>query len=211
MSREWTCSEASELLRALHEMHNSRLSEFLLGGCDPPQPVDLMQAAVANHYFNCRLWREEDLARRTNVPDAQIVANKRAIDRFNQARNDATERFDEHLLRALPPLNTQTRLNSETPGSMVDRLSIMSLKAHHMGLQANRAEAGESLRRECREKLSRLRKQRRDLSSCLQSLLRECLEGSAHYRQYRQFKMYNDPRYRTYGDACPTRIAIESR
>ena len=51
-----------------------------------------------NHRFNCLLWAEEDLARRTQVVDAEIAANKRAIDRYNQARNDATERVDELLL-----------------------------------------------------------------------------------------------------------------
>jgi hypothetical protein len=55
----------------------------------------------ANHRNNSLLWAEEDLARRTTVADAEIAANKRAIDRYNQARNDATERVDELLLVAL--------------------------------------------------------------------------------------------------------------
>jgi hypothetical protein len=55
----------------------------------------------ANHRNNCLLWAEEDLARRQTVADAEIAANKRAIDRCNQARNDATERVDELLLVAL--------------------------------------------------------------------------------------------------------------
>jgi len=54
-----------------------------------------------NHRFNSLLWAEEDLARRTTVADSEIAANKRAIDGFNQARNDATERVDEILLIAL--------------------------------------------------------------------------------------------------------------
>jgi Protein of unknown function (DUF4254) len=54
-----------------------------------------------NHRFNCLLWDEEDLARRTKASDAEITANKRAIDGFNQARNDAVERIDEILLLAL--------------------------------------------------------------------------------------------------------------
>ena len=54
-----------------------------------------------NHRYNSLLWAEEDLARRTTVADAEIAANKRAIDGYNQARNDATERVDELLLVAL--------------------------------------------------------------------------------------------------------------
>ncbi len=70
---------------------------------DEPAARDdsLWRWVQANHRFNCRLWAEEDLARRTTVSDAEIAANKRAIDGFNQARNDATERSDEILLTAL--------------------------------------------------------------------------------------------------------------
>ena len=51
-----------------------------------------------NHRHNRLLWDEEDLARRRNVPDSEIAANKRAIDGYNQKRNDAIERIDEQLL-----------------------------------------------------------------------------------------------------------------
>src|SRR3990167_4063610 len=54
-----------------------------------------------NHFFNSSLWAEEDLARRTTVRAEEIAQNKRAIDKFNQARNDATERVDEILLTEL--------------------------------------------------------------------------------------------------------------
>ena len=68
----------------------------------PPVPAEGLWAWIqANHRNNSLLWAEEDLARRTTVPDAEIAANKRAIDRYNQARNDATERVDEILLLAL--------------------------------------------------------------------------------------------------------------
>ena len=56
------------------------------------------QAIEDNHRCNCLLWDEEDLARRRHVPDSEIAANKRAIDGYNQKRNDAIERIDEHLL-----------------------------------------------------------------------------------------------------------------
>src|SRR5262249_20665456 len=56
-----------------------------------------------NHRNNCLLWDEEDLARRRNVADAEIAGNKRAIDGYNQKRNDAMERIDEQAIAALPP------------------------------------------------------------------------------------------------------------
>src|SRR5690606_11622449 len=111
-----------------------------------------------------------DLARRTRVSDAEIAVNKRNIDRYNQARNDATERIDELLLVALglvdptsaagdAPRSTPAegaRLNSETAGSMIDRLSIMALKVHAMRLQTERGDVDEAHREASRVKLARL-------------------------------------------------------
>ena len=161
----------------------------------------------ANHRFNSLLWAEEDLARRTQVALAEIAANKRAIDGYNQARNDATERVDELLLvrlglvdeasarsdapRATVPAGA--RLNSETAGSMVDRLSIMALKAHAMRLQTERQDVDDAHRASSLAKLARLQEQRGDLGSCFDALLADAQAGRAYFKVYRQFKMYNDP------------------
>ncbi len=163
----------------------------------------------ANHRYNSLLWAEEDLARRTRVSDAEIAANKRNIDRFNQARNDATERVDELLLVELGLVDGRTaaadapastpaagaRLNSETAGSMIDRLSILALKVHAMRAQTQRTDVDDEHRRSSRAKLERLQQQRADLGGCLDALLADCAAGRAHFKVYRQFKMYNDPRF----------------
>lgn len=162
-----------------------------------------------NHRFNSLLWDEEDLARRKHAPDAEIVANKRAIDSFNQARNDAVERIDELLLIALglpesgvpsgqhgtARVAQTARLNSETAGSMIDRLSILALKARAMRVQCLRTDVDETHREPSRQRLSRLQEQRNDLAACLDALLRDTRAGVARFKVYRQFKMYNDPRY----------------
>ena len=149
-----------------------------------------------NHRRNASLWDEEDLARRRGVPDAEIVANKRAIDAHNQARNDAMERIDVALLeRIAGASNDRARLHSETAGMMVDRLSILALKVRAMRAQSVRTEALEAHRAACREKLARLEAQRSDLAACLDALLADCAAGRARFRIYRQFKMYNDPAF----------------
>jgi hypothetical protein len=172
-------------------------------------PAGLWQWIEANHRYNSLLWAEEDLARRTRVSDAEIAANKRNIDRYNQARNDATERVDELLLLALglvdqasaagdAPLSTAAagaRLNSETAGSMIDRLSIMALKVHAMRLQTQRKDVDDAHRQASEVKLARLQAQRDDLAACLDDLIAASREGRAYFKVYRQFKMYNDPRF----------------
>jgi hypothetical protein len=166
----------------------------LQDGAATPSPDTAPWADIAaNHACNAGLWDEEDLARRTDVPDAQIVANKRAIDRFNQARNDAVERIDAALLALLPPPREGARLHSETAGMMIDRLSILALKVRAMRAQAARSDADDAHRDRCRERLERLQAQRADLAECLRALLADCAAGRACFRIYRQYKMYNDP------------------
>lgn len=162
-----------------------------------------------NHFFNSSLWAEEDLARRTTVNDSEIALNKRAIDKFNQARNDATERVDEILLTELglvDPASAQTdapvskvptgaRLNSETAGSIIDRMSIMALKIHAMKAQTQRTDVDQAHRDSSQIKLDKLRQQRGDLASCLDALIADTQAGHAYFKVYRQFKMYNDPRF----------------
>ena len=173
------------------------------------EQVRLWHWIRSNHRFNTLLWREEDLARRTRVADAEIAANKRAIDRFNQARNDATERVDEILLMQLglvdrdsagtdSPRSTAApgaRLNSETAGSMVDRLSIMALKIHAMRAQTQRTDADAAHLASSGRKLAQLQQQRADLMSCLDALIADACAGRAYFKVYRQFKMYNDARF----------------
>jgi len=173
-------------------------SEALVAFHDTPgAPPDsgLWRAIADNHRMNELLWKEEDLARRRQVADAEIAANKRAIDGHNQKRNDAIERIDESLLSALAkiPMKDNARLHSETPGAMIDRLSILSLKIHHMRLQTERRDVDKAHIDSCLAKLARLREQRADLAACLDRLLAEAGRGETRFKVYRQFKMYNDP------------------
>jgi hypothetical protein len=154
----------------------------------------------ANHRYNTLLWNEEDKARRTDVNPAEIAASKRLIDQHNQKRNDAIEAIDESILSDFEdcPPTTSARLNSETAGAMIDRLSILSLKIFHMGEQTLRTDASDEHISLCKAKLQRLRTQREDLASCLNQLLDDFIAGRAYFKVYRQFKMYNDPTLNPY-------------
>lgn len=193
-------------------LHDRLLSTEGWPPATPPEPSS--QAVVwywieRNHFHNARLWAEADLARRTLASDAEITANKRSIDAHNQARNDAVERIDEWLLVRLGLVTEENarsdspeaqpgphaRLNSETAGSMVDRLSILALKCHAMHAQILRNDVDHAHRCLCLGRLARLLEQREDLASCLDSLLADTQAGTAWFKINRQFKMYNDPAF----------------
>ncbi len=190
---------------AFHDSFHSAAGWAMSGA--QKHSAGVWNAIEDNHRCNCLLWDEEDLARRRNVPDSEIAANKRAIDGYNQKRNDAIERVDEELLNLLREIknNERAKLNSETPGAMVDRLSILSLKIHHMRLQTLRSDVDSAHIDGCQAKLNRLVEQRTDLAACLDRLLAEAVRGETRFKVYRQFKMYNDPALNPalYGESKP--------
>lgn len=166
------------------------------------EPIDnpytgLLGVVCQQHQFNFQLWHEEDIARRTDVSDAQIAEVKRNIDGFNQNRNDWIERIDEALLEMLSSLGVEAAddapLNTETPGSAIDRLSIMSLRIFHMEEELARTDASEEHLAKVEPKRQRCVLQRTDLSNSLKELLSDLFSGGKRLRVYRQMKMYNDP------------------
>jgi hypothetical protein len=173
-----------EMTVALHEPDNEVAVEASADG--------LMALAMAQHRANFDLWHEEDKARVPGAPDDEIVRVKKAIDVLNQRRNDLVEKMDLWLIDKLDQ-DIAAPLHSETPGLMVDRLSILALKIYHTREESNRESAPPQHRSKNAERLTLLEEQREDLASCLDSLWAEVLEGRRRFKLYRQMKMYNDP------------------
>src|SRR5262245_49261874 len=120
--------DPSALVRDIAELHRDTVQRW--HDSELNNPYDgLLGTVCQQHQFNFRLWHEEDIVRCPDVPDKRIAAVKRNIDRFNQQRNDWIEKIDEGLVRALAAAGVlpraDARLNSETPASVIDRLSIM--------------------------------------------------------------------------------------
>jgi len=170
---------------------------------EPHNPYQgFLHLVCEQHKFNFLLWHEEDIARSPDVGDARIAQVKRAIDRYNQQRNDAIEKLDDWLCAELHSRVVLPRQNAkrstETPGSAIDRLSILSLRLYHMQEQADRPEATAEHRATAQGKLRVLTRQRADLSAALADLVLEIGSGQQRLTVYRQFKMYNDPALNPY-------------
>jgi hypothetical protein len=173
-----------EMTAALHVTENEVGFESAADG--------LMALAIAQHRANFELWHEEDKARVPGVADAEIVRVKHAIDALNQRRNDLVEKMDLWLIERLEQ-DPVAPLHSETPGLMIDRLSILALKIYHTREETRRASATEEHRTRNVGRLALLVEQRGDLAGCLDALWSEVLGGSRRFKLYRQMKMYNDP------------------
>jgi len=160
----------------------------------PPMPSDQFLALVlAQHRANFDLWHEEDAARSPDASDASIAQVKHAIDRLNQTRNDLVEQIDEQLLNLAGPQNEAAPLHSETPGLIIDRLSILALKVYHTQEEVHRPSASEQHHERNQQRLAVLVQQRADLAACLDALWSQVRSGQRRFRLYRQLKMYNDP------------------
>lgn len=104
------------------------------------------------------------------------------------------EDIDLWFYNSLEPASSSTcTVHSETPGMMIDRLSILALKSYHMKLQTERTDVSQDHLNTCEAKLNTIEEQLRQLQACLLGLLEEISNKSRTFRIYRQFKMYNDP------------------
>jgi len=173
-----------EMTTALHEIENEIAFETGADG--------LVALAMAQHRANFELWHEEDKARVPDVPDSEIVRVKHSIDVLNQRRNDLVEKMDLWLIDRLAQ-DSVAPLHSETPGLMIDRLSILALKIYHTREETHRMSATAEHRSRNVDRLALLEEQRDDLAGCLDVLWSEVLAGKRRFKLYRQMKMYNDP------------------
>ena len=150
----------------------------------------------AQHLMNFTLWHVEDEARRKDVGDEVIAKCKRAIDGFNQRRNDFMEKVDACIVNMCSPhlpANANVRYNTESVGAALDRMSIISLKIYHMAEETERRDVDQKHIDNCSLKLATLREQRQDLFNSILELIDDYAAGIKRPKIYYQFKMYNDP------------------
>ena len=138
-------------------------------------------------------WHLEDLIRIPDLNPKEALAIKQRIDKSNQNRTDMVEKIDDHYLSLYRSTSENaTLMNTESPGWVVDRLSILCLKIFHMKEQVLRKDATKKHLQECEGKLNILNLQQHDLTNAFNQLLEDYKNGVKKMQVYRQMKMYND-------------------
>lgn len=140
-------------------------------------------------------WHLEDLIRDPDIDPQTALALKRRIDTSNQERTDMVERIDDYFLdmfRNVKPVEG-AGINTESPAWAIDRLSILALKLWHMKEQSSRTDTTSGFKKKTLGKLTVLLEQRPDLTTAIDELLEDMLQGRKVMKVYRQMKLYNDP------------------
>lgn len=165
------------------------------------RPIDnpydgFLSLASTQASFNFLLWHEEDKARCPLASDSQIAQVKRTIDGLNQKRNDWIERVDDAIAAMLAENGVQATAdapsNTETLGSVIDRLSIMALRIFHLGEQFERSDTTAEHRQNVNARLHLATAQLENLLVSGQQLADDIFAGRKRHCPSRQLKMYND-------------------
>ena len=139
-------------------------------------------------------WHLEDIIRLPDINPTEALAIKRRIDKSNQDRTDRVEQIDDYFLDAFKNVQApaHTRINSETPAWLLDRMSILMLKIFHMEEQTKRTDASAEHIAKCQSKLNILLEQKTDMRAAFDELMEDIGKGVRRFKVYRQMKMYND-------------------
>jgi len=169
--------------------------------------IDLIKITTGNRvlrnlivkllYHNYTLWHLEDRARVKDCSPEIIAQVKHSIDKENQSRNDTIESIDIYISSILSRDKDISRRKkktvTETLGSVIDRLSIISLKIYHTLEETNRKDATSAHKEKCLERFKRLTALRIFVSKAYSNVLTEIFAGKTEHFVFSQLKMYNDP------------------
>ena len=184
-----------------NKIFNQAIADYhIKDNIDTPINNPFAEGTIENRlYLKCWIdtvqWHFEDNIRDPQIDPAEALVLKRRIDKSNQDRTDLVEQIDSYFREIYKDVKVQSdaRINTESPAWAVDRLSILALKIYHMKEQVERPEASAEHKAKCQAKLDVLLEQQVDLSTAIDQLLEDIEAGRKYMKVYRQMKMYNDP------------------
>lgn len=156
------------------------------GDRDPKRVGPLVGLLGDLHRTNISQWNLEDDGRRPGVNDATIARAKRAIDTLNTTRHHLIEAIDAAIDAATPQAPAAPPA-TESPGMVLDRLSVLVIRIHHTELAAG-PEPSDSDPYGAR--LPVLYRQLAVLEEALGALLQDVRAGKRRFLPYQHLKLY---------------------
>ncbi len=148
---------------------------------------------------NQKLWDLEDSARMFEHGPEYIATTKQELDKSNQIRNDLIREIDTVVSKQIggQPPSSRKQFYSETPGMIVDRLSILFIKRSSIKELLSVIE-GKELKSEYREKERVIFRQINRLGSFLDSYFDKLNDHKVYFEIHQPVKIYNDARVTKY-------------
>jgi hypothetical protein len=153
----------------------------------------LSDSIVLNNFCNLILWKSEDKIRASASSPIIKVNLKKIIDFANQNRNEAIGLIDTYFIHKFKFSNKIKRVETETPGMIIDRLSIINLKLYHLDFYSTCI--GQSFDIEYRERKKILNLQKKDLISKHKLSMNLYKNKLCIFRVYSPQKFYNEKRF----------------
>lgn len=183
-------------------MINSLVDDLYSGNFKNTGATPIEKTIIDLLVSNFTLWGYEDEARRKDVTDKYIAGLKRKIDKENQRRNDLIDTIDALIVqdvvgdgrdRPLRIMDENLPMNSENPGSIYDRLTILALRSYNLKKEISRKDIEISHIERCSKMLEEVEEHSKDLLKCLKELMDDIYCGRKKIKSYKQHKLYNDP------------------
>jgi|HubBroStandDraft_5_1064220.scaffolds.fasta_scaffold316625_2 hypothetical protein len=160
--------------------------ERALNGKRRLSPDRLLSLILELHDSNLRQWDLEDRTRIPGASDSVVADAKRAIDKLNLTRHHLIEQIDAVVHIDLRQSTTAT-LATETPGMVLDRLSVLVIRvARTAEVARSNSEAADAYA----GRLPRLQRQLDALSVALEALLHDVRNGTRRFLPYEHQKLY---------------------
>ncbi len=186
-----------EVIGRWHE-HEDRIGDWAAAVATLPcrHPEGWAMTVETLQLINTFQWHEEDRSRDHAADDRILASVKRSIDASNRRRVQTVDKLDDLVftgLNELGALRPDAPLHSESPGSIIDRLTVLALKVYHVREAMTELEPGSAEAAAMQPRLDTLTEQSADLGACLDTLLADIRGGRHGLKLYRQVKVYRDP------------------
>jgi len=149
--------------------------------------------------INRKIWELEDVARMKELGFEKIAVTKSEIDKNNQLRNDIIQQIDKYVEHEFEnvDLGDINKYYSESPGMVIDRISIMFIRKSEIQKILELIKEVE-LKNEYSSKLNLVNEQIKQIGSFLDKYLENIKNKKCYFRIQKAVKIYNDDRVKSY-------------